>query len=181
MLKKYALKSLSAEYGKVLKKKKLREQKEFHSVLTGKQTRLLKKRFRKIHSVVTKVEKTAVKEFLNRKRKKIERNVTKNSLTVLELHKLRKRLKEYEYNRNSVGIKDAVTQSVKANTLPILLGSWHDCHVMIKHLEKVTRDRHEYPGEVILLNRLSNKVSDERDRLLVKIEKSLGSSEFCRK
>ena len=104
----------------------------------------------------------------------------KNTLQAAELHKLRKWLKQLEYNRNSVGIKGPKSRSVKANTLPILLGKWHDCQVMIRHLEKVSMDRGKHPGEVAQLNKITKDVSADRDLLLDKIKKSLATTGYHR-
>lgn len=181
MLKRYAFKSLPAEYRKVLKKRRLLEQKKLWNILNSKHARRIRKAYRKVKEIIPEVSRKKVDEFLREKKEQIERNVASNSLKASQLHKLRKRLKVYEYNRSSIGVKEPKTRSVKANTLPVLLGKWHDCQVMIRHLEKVTQDRHKYPGEVNMLNNVSARVTDDRNLLLVRIKKALAGSEYHRK
>lgn len=180
MLKKYTFNRLPTEYRKDLKKQRSEEQRDFYSILSSKLTRRVKKNCRKLVPLVSEVDRKAVSRYLKRKQKKIEKLVTKNTLQAAELHRLRRWLKELEYSRNSVGIKGPKSRSVKANNLPILLGKWHDCQVMIRHVEKVTRDRGKHPREVAQLNKIIKDVTADRDLLLDKIEKALTSPGYHR-
>jgi CHAD domain len=180
MLKKYTFNSLLTDYRKDLKHQRSEEQKDFYSILNSKLARRVKKNCRKIFPLVSEADEKKVSQYLKKKQKKIEKLVTKNTLQTAELHKLRKWLKELEYNRNSVGIKEPKSRSVKANTLPILLGKWHDCQVMIRHLEKVTRVRGKHPREVAQLKKTTKDVSADRDLLFDKIKMALTTSRHYR-
>ena len=136
MLKKYFLDNLLTEYSDSLKKLRLQEQKDYFSIVNKKVVSELKKKYHEIIPFVAKMDKKKVKNFMMKKKNKIEKLLSQGNLETEQVHALRKLLKKFNYNTKSINLGKQEKSLSNMDVLPELLGKWHDCQVVIKHLKK---------------------------------------------
>jgi hypothetical protein len=81
-------------------------------------------------------------------------------------------MKEFDYNRKSIRSETFVDKIRYDEDLPLLLGQWHDCQVMIRHMNKVaTKSNKE-------LAKIEKRIAKDSNQLLKRIMKSLRHSAF---
>ncbi len=111
---------------------------------------------------------------------KVEKIIRRVSLETQDLHRLRKWMKEFDYNRKSIRSETSVEKIRYDEDLPLLLGQWHDCQVMIRHMNKVaTKSNNGYFNTTSELAKIKKQISKDSDQLLKKIKISLSHSAFC--
>ena len=178
MLKEYFLNDLLKNYKDSLKKLRLKEQEDFFWIVTKKFDARLKKTYREIVPFLKKMDKKKVKSYMEKKRKKIEKLLNQNTLQTPEVHELRKRLKKFHYCWKILNLEKQNKPLPKKDVLPELLGKWHDCQVIIRHLKKVMDTVGINPKEVSQLEKIKTKISSDSQLLFKKIHASIPASEF---
>jgi hypothetical protein len=124
------------QYRNALKKILREECKNFFLITTSSFAEKLQKKYLKINAVLKKVSKKSTNRYMDKKRKEIEKLLHKKSLKNKQMHTLRKRLKEYQFNQKIFNYTDTQKLLPEKNALPELLGEWHDCQMVIQHLKK---------------------------------------------
>ena len=178
MLKKYFLNNLLKEYKNSLKKLRLKERKDFFSILNKTFIARLKKTYREIVPFLKKMNKKKVDSYMEKRRKKIKKLLNQDTLKTPQVHALRKRLKKFNYNRKSLNLEKQNKPLPKKDVLPELLGKWHDCQVIIRHLKKAMDTVGINPKEVSQLEKIKAKISSDSQILFKKINAAIPASEF---
>ena len=112
------------------------------------------------------------------KRIKIEKLLSQNTLKNKQMHLLRKRLKEYQYNQKSLNFSKQNKLISDMDVLPELLGEWHDYQVTINHLKKGINSGQINPTVNNQLENIKALFIFKREFLLNKINTALLNSLF---
>jgi hypothetical protein len=143
------------QYRNDLKKIVMEETENFFLTTTPSFAEKLQKKYIKINAVLRKINKKTANRYMEKKRAEIEELLYKKVLKNKQIHALRKRLKEYQFNQQ---ILDHIKKNKllsKKNALPELLGEWHDYQTVIQHLKKAIDSGEISPKES---NELENVV-----------------------
>jgi CHAD domain-containing protein len=132
------------QYRNDLKKIVTEETENFFLTATPSFAEKLQKKYIKINAVLRKVNKKRTNRYMDKKRTAIEKLLHKKGLKNKQMHALRKRLKEYQFNQKIFNCTYKNKLLPDKNALPELLGEWHDCQMVIQHLKKVMKS-----GEII--------------------------------
>ena len=142
IIKKYFIPPLLKLYRQSLKEVRLKEQADFFSTIDKKIMEELKTMNREIVSYIDQLNKKEVYQYMKQERQEIKKHLGQDSIQVKEAHDLRKLLKKFNYNRESLKLENKFKPLPKENILPDLLGEWHDEEVTIRHLKKaMTNDK----------------------------------------
>ena len=178
MLKKYFRDNLLAGYSNSLKKLRLQEQKDYFSIANKKLASELKKRYRVIVPFIAHMDKKKVRNYMKKKKNKIEKLLSQDTLETPQIHALRKRLKKFNYNRKSLNLDKQEKSLLNKDVLPELLGKWHDCQVVIKHLKKSMNTTGINPKEVTQCETVKANISSDSQDLFNKIKAAIHTSNF---
>ena len=178
MLRKYFLKNLLKDYRSSLKEFRLKEQEDFFSIANKKFVARLKKKHCKIVPFLKKIDKKKIKSYMKKKRIQIEKNISQKTLQAPQIHELRKSLKTFNYNRKSLNLEKKNKPLPKKDVLAELLGKWHDCQVVIRHLEKTIDACGMNPKELSQIEKIKENFSSDSQMLFYKINETTPSSEF---
>jgi hypothetical protein len=96
----------------------------------------LQKKYSKINAALAKTNKKMANRYIDKKRAEIKKLFHKKVLKNKQMHVLRKRLKEYQFNQKSLNYTNKNKLILEKNALPELLGEWHDYQTVIQHLKK---------------------------------------------
>jgi len=133
----------------------------------------LKKKYRIILSHLFTIKKESINTYLEKKKHKIQELLGEDYIKTAQIHKLRKQLKILNYNKEILSAKKKQEKFSKQDVLPELLGKWHDCKVIINHLEKAL-NRGQLPlMEVDQLKTIQSKIVYEGDVLLNEIKNTI--------
>ena len=116
----------------------------------------LQKKYYKINPALAKTNKKMANRYMDKKRAEIEKLLHKKALKNKQMHALRKRLKEYQFNQKSLNYTKKNKLILKKNALPELLGEWHDYQTVIQHLKKAIDSGEINPQES---NQLENVIA----------------------
>ena len=178
MLKKYFLDNLLTEYSNSLKKLRLQEQKDYFSIVNKKFASEVKKKYREIVPFIAQMDKKKVKDYMKKKKSKIEKLLSQGTLETPQAHALRKRLKKFNYNRKSLNLGKQEKSLSNKDVLPDLLGKWHDCQVVIKHLKKSMNTIGKDSKEVTQRKTVKANISSDSKELFSKINAAIHTSNF---
>lgn len=178
MLRKYLINNLLKNYRASLTKLRLKEQEDFFSIANKKFIARLTKTYREILPFLTKTDKKKVNSYMEKKRKKIEKLLSQDTLQKTQVHALRKRLKKFHYSLESLNLKKKNRLLPKKDVLPDLLGKWHDFQVIIRHLKKAMDTYRINPKEMGQLEKIKAKFSSDSELLFNKIIVTIHTSEF---
>ena len=178
MLKKYFLNNLLTGYSNSLKKLRLQEQKDYFSIANKKLVSELKKKYRVIVPFVAQMDKKKVKNYMKKKKNKIEKLLSQDTLETPQVHALRKRLKKFNYNKKSLDLDKQKKSLPNKDVLPELMGKWHDCQVVIKHLKKSMNTTGINPKEVTQCETVKANISSDSQDLFNKIKADIHTSNF---
>lgn len=169
ILKKYFRSNFLKNYRNNLKQRLLKEKADYFLIVNNKPASRLKKTIQKVKPLIAQIDKKKPESYMKRKRKTIEKTIRKKTLKASQLHLLRKHLKGFHFNRKSLGLKKVNDPLQKKDFLPRLLGKWHDCQVVIRHLKKAISTAGMHPQELGQLQKVEAKISAERNVLYDKI------------
>ncbi len=178
MLKKYFPKYSLGGYKKILRMSGLEEKRLFFSMIDTKMVNRFRSKFDEIDSFLPKIKPKNAARYLDKEIDNIKNLLNQNPLQKEKFHELRKRLKTLNYNWGSLSLKGYSNQISKKDSLPKLLGKWHDLQVMVKHLNDGLVMGRINPKEVIQLGNLKTQIFSDREMLFSQIQKAIPVSEF---
>ncbi|MFV5692403.1 CHAD domain-containing protein [Flavobacterium sp. LT1R49] len=178
LLEKHFFFNLPKDYCVDLKKELAKELKKFFSITNCKSGSTLKKNYRKIIPFLTKISKKKAQRYMDKKSAEIKKLLPQNTLKNKQMHMLRKRLKEYQYNQKSLNLSKQNKLISVMDVLPELLGEWHDYQVTINHLKKIIDSGQINPTENNQLESIKALFIFKREFLLNKINSALLNSLF---
>lgn len=166
------------EYKALLRKTRLEEKRVFGSMINSRMITRFRGKFDEIDSFLPDIKPKNAARYLDKEIDSIQNLLNQNPLQKEKLHQLRKRLKTLNYNRSSLSLKGYSNQIKKKDSLPKLLGKWHDLQVMLKHLDdELVRGRIN-SEEVIQLGNLKTQIFLDSEILFTQIQKALPVSDF---
>lgn len=136
MLKKYFDKKAIKDYRKNLKTQQFKAEGKFFALVNKKLLIQLNKKYRLIILHLYNVNPQKINTYFEKKRNQIQELLGQESTQIKQIHEIRKKLKILNYNRAIVVEEQPEKKLLKLDVLPELLGKWHDCQVIIEHLEK---------------------------------------------
>ncbi len=110
---------------------------------------------------------------MDNKKAKIEKLLRQNTLKNKQIHILRKRLKEFQYNEKSLNYNNQNPLILNKDILSELLGEWHDYQITINHLKKVIDSGKINPNENNQLENIKTTFTFKRELLFNKINTTL--------
>ncbi|MBK9737655.1 MAG: CHAD domain-containing protein [Saprospiraceae bacterium] len=177
ILKKYCINNSLKDFRRNLKKLRLKEQKYFFSILHKNFSARLKKKYHVIASFLSSISKKKVNSYLDIQQNSITKLLSQTSVQTQHIHELRKQLKKFYNIVNCTDVKKNESMSNK-KILPTLLGKWHDCQVILYHLDKTIESGEINHEEISQLEKIKRKISSDKLILLHKIRIALPKSAF---
>lgn len=151
-----------------LKKRIQKEQLDLHSVINKKRKKKIKRSFKKMTPVIKELDEKKVNDFIEKKREKISDLILQKPLEPLQVHELRKKLKENFYNQNSLG--QPIAEKLKEeDSFQEILGKWHDGRRVNDHLERSIIKEETDPQEIMQLIQIDEEIMAKTHQLLNKI------------
>ena len=176
MLKNYFGNKIIKDYRKTLKTLRLKAEKDFFSLLNKKIMRKLNKKHHSIIPHLREIDNKKIAIYLEKKEKQIKELLHREIIQTKQIHQLRKELKVLNYNKAITSKEKHSTQDV----LPELLGKWHDCQVIIKHLKKTLNRRKLDKNEEAQLKIIQSKIINKRNILFDEIKKAIKENDLSR-
>lgn len=173
MLKNYFDNKYIKDYRKSLKKIRLKAEKDFFSLLNKKLRNQLNKKHHSIIPHLREIDDKKIAIYLEKKEDQIQELLGQNIIQTEQIHQLRKELKILNYNKAITTKQKQEKELSKQDVLPELLGKWHDCQVIIKHLEKVLNRRKSSRNEEDQLKIIQSKIVNKRNILFNEIKKAI--------
>jgi CHAD domain-containing protein len=177
LLEKYFFFNLPKEYSADLKNELTKALKKFCSI-TNKSGPILQKKYRKIMPFLSRISKKKAQRYMDKKRAKIEKLLRQNNLKNKQIHLLRKRLKELQYNEKLLNYNKQNKLISSKNMLSELLGEWHDYQVTVNHLKKVIDTGAINANETNQLENIRAAFTSKRNLLFNKINAALTQTLF---
>jgi CHAD domain-containing protein len=159
-----------------LKRLRLKEEKYFFSMLNKKLKNQVNKKYQAIIPHLNKIDKKKKITYFDKKKNYIQELLVQESIQIEQIHKLRKQLKILNYNKAIVDKEKPEEKFSKQNVLPELLGKWHDCQVIIKHLEKTLKRGQLSVTELDQIKSIKSKIVQESNVQLNEIRNTLPES-----
>lgn len=178
LLEKYLFFNLPKEYSIYLKKELAKELKKFFSIINNALGLTLEKKYRKTIPFLIQLNKKKPQRYMDKKRTKIEKLLSQNSLKNKQIHLLRKRLKELQYNESSLNYNKQNRIISNKNILPELLGEWHDYKVTFNHLKKFINSNVLDINEINQLENLKVLFKFKKKLVYTKINATLSNHRF---
>jgi CHAD domain-containing protein len=176
MLKKYFRKNSTNDYDKRLKKLRLKAEEDFFLLVNKKLMNQLNKKYQKIIPHLHRINQKNINTYLDKKKNYIQELLVQESVQIEQIHKLRKQLKILNYNKALVDKEKPEEKLSKQDVLPELLGKWHDCQVIIKHLKKTLKKGQLSLSELNQIKIIKSKIVHESNVLLNEIRNALPES-----
>lgn len=170
MLKNYFENKVVTDYRKSLKKLRLKAEEDFFKLVNKKLIYRLNKKHYTINPHLDKIDKKKINSYLEKKQNHIQELLGQEIIQSEQIHNLRKQLKILNYNRAIEDTKKQDEDLLKQDVLPELLGKWHDCQVIIKHLEKTLNRRKLSRNEEDQLKITQSKIVNKRNILFDEIK-----------
>ena len=136
MLKNYFTNNVLKAYSVKLKKSQVTALEKYISLVSIKYITKLKKNFREMTSFLKNINKKRGEGYIEKQKKDIEKLLSPINVKPSQLHTLRKKLKKLIYIRKILSYEKPVDPIPQKDNLPELLGKWHDCQIVIRHLKK---------------------------------------------
>jgi CHAD domain-containing protein len=181
MINKYhSIKSLN-DYRNSLKKNQLQEQEIFFSMINKHFVDILKKKYKIITPLLSNINKKEANSYIEKKINSIQKLLSKSLLKTEDVHELRKQIKLLNFSKKSFSLKEKNNPNSNQELLTNLLGKWHDCQVIINHLNKTMDTDNLNPKEISQIKILKTKISSRSELLFNKIKSAIPLSEFYKK
>ena len=177
ILKKYLLTNSIKDYSKTLKLLQSKEKEDFFLLVNKKLFDQLNKKYKKIIPYISGIDIEKANRYLKKRKSRIQKLLGKEIIQKKQLHELRKRLKVFNYNREIL-CKEQDKTLLKNDDLPVLLGKWHDCQVIRKHLKKTIDNCKFNENDINQLKVIKTKIVLDREKLFKEISISIPESEF---
>ena len=154
-----------------LKKNEAVETNIYFSILTKKFIEQLDEKFNEIKPFTAQVTKEKAEDYLSNKKREINALVNNGDLQPEQAHELRRQLKTYNYNLNSLYKQDK--PPAEKDALPELLGKWHDRQVILWQLGKTNEIEEINSQEIHHLEKIKGEITVESDALFDQIKTAL--------
>jgi CHAD domain-containing protein len=177
MMKKYFVINILNEYRSKLRNQRLKEQRDYFSIVYAELTWLRKSCSNTI-PFLDQLDESFVNIFMEKRRKKIEIHMNQTPLQPSQIHKLRKLLKRFNYNQRCLEIKNPNDTKKEIYALDERLGKWQDCQVFIKHLELAMDAKGVSQEERNQLEEIRTNMVSESKLLFDKINETISLSEL---
>ena len=171
MLNNYFGNKMIKDYRKSLKKLRLKAENDFFSLLNKKLMDQLNKKHHSINPHLREIDSKKTSIYLEKKENQIKELLGKNIIQTEQIHQLRKELKILNYNKAIIAKEKQDKELSQQDVLTEILGKWHDCQVIIKHLEKALNQEKLSPAEAEQLKIIHSKIVNKRNILFNEIKK----------
>ncbi|HSN49343.1 MAG TPA: CHAD domain-containing protein [Flavobacterium sp.] len=165
-------------YRKSLKKLRLKAEKDFFLLVDKKVKNQLIKKYYEIIPHLKSIDQKKMDTYLAKKENQIQELLGQEIIRTGQIHKLRKQLKILNYNQAIVYPEISEEKLSGQEVLPELLGKWHDCQVIIKHLKKMLTIGKLGPTELAEIKTIKPKIVLESKGLLNEIRNTLRVPRF---
>ena len=183
MLKNYFEKKVIKDYRKNLKRLRLKAEEDFFLLVNKKLMNQLNKKYQAIIPHLHRINQKNINTYLDKKKNYIQELLVQESIQIEQIHKLRKQLKILNYNKALIDkenpqekLSKQDEKPTKHDVLPELLGKWHDCEVIIKHLKKTLKKEQLSLTELNQIKTIKSKIVHESNVLLNEIRNALPES-----
>ena len=133
-LKKFSRRKLFADYNKKLSESMMKARADFFSELQQYDKEGMTLNFNSIRKAAKKISKSDIKKYLKKQYGKVKDEL-KSSQVILQLHDVRKLLKNISYAEKLMQLTSGRNQK-NMQKLSDLIGDWHDITITIEHLRK---------------------------------------------
>lgn len=137
---------------------------------------MVNKKYQSINPHLHRINQKNINTYLDKKRNYIQELLAQESIQIEQIHKLRKQLKILNYNKALADKEKPEETFSKQDVLPELLGKWHDCQVIIKHLKKTLKKGQLSLTELNPIKTIKSKIVYESNVLLNEIRNALPES-----
>lgn len=139
-------------------------------------------RLSKIHLAIIphlcKIDKKKLSTYIAKKENHLQEIIGQEIIQTWQIHKLRKQLKLLNYNKEIVNKNKQDESLSKQDVLSELLGKWHDCKVIIRHIKKALNRGQLSLTEVDQLKTIQSKIVQEGNILLDEIKNAIAIGVF---
>ena len=160
-------------YRNDLKKLLTEELNDFFTIIKPSFAEKLRKKYSKINSLLVKTTKKKTNRYMDKKRADVEKLLYKKTLKKKQIHGLRKKLKEYQFNKQSLKYTKKNSLMSMKTTMTDLLGEWHDYQTVIQHLKKARDSGEINSKESGQLNNVITTFTFKNNQLFNKINTTL--------
>jgi CHAD domain-containing protein len=171
MLKNYFGNKMIKDYRKSLKKLRLKAENDFFSLVNKKLLDQLNINHHKIIPHLREIDSKKIAIYLGKKANYIQELLCQNIIQTEQIHQLRKELKILNYNKAIIDKEKQDKELSQQGVLTELLGKWHDCQVIIKHLENALQQEKLSLAEAEQLKIIHSKIVNKRNILFNEINK----------
>ncbi|MEY3420588.1 MAG: hypothetical protein RIR48_873 [Bacteroidota bacterium] len=173
MLRRYLTGNTLSNYRYRIKKIRLKEQDKFFLLMKSKCIKRLKKKYHVIAHQLNKINNKKAVIYLEKKKNLINKLLDADRLEPEQIHELRKRLKILNYSMKFLSLEKQDKQFLEKNIISGLIGKWHDCQVLTRHLEKAEKDVCINSNEINELEKVRMKIIKNSELLLSKINSAI--------
>ena len=132
----------------------------------------LKKAQQDLIPYIKKVKTRRINKFIKKNINETKKIIIHGLSTNKKIHHFRKQLKNIQYILKGTGMETSNKLIQNSSMLSDLLGKWHDCRVIIKHLEKIDSKKMEL-AEKRLIEKIKLGFASKNAFLLSKINSKL--------
>lgn len=177
-LKKYFGHNIVKDYQKNLKRLQLKAEEDFFLLINKKLMDRLSKKHLAIIPHLCKIDKKKLSTYIAKKENHLQEIIGQEIIQTWQIHKLRKQLKLLNYNKEIVNKNKQDESLSKQDVLSELLGKWHDCKVIIRHIKKALNRGQLSLTEVDQLKTIQSKIVQEGNILLDEIKNAIAIGVF---
>jgi CHAD domain-containing protein len=155
------------EYLKYLEEERDKEADNFFSLVNDELKKDLRSIYKSIIHFFDHVHKKEIENYISNRKRKIIRFISRRNNSDMQIHGIRKLLKEFFYIKKMIISKDIPV--LRIEEFQELLGQWHDNLIMTDHLQKVVDEGSVGIQEKKRLASLKKIIDDKKDHLFEKI------------
>ena len=180
MLKNYFGNKIIKDYRKTLTTLRLKAEKDFFSLLNKKIMRKLNKKHHSIIPHLREIDNKKIAIYFDKKENQIQQLLGQEIIQTEQIHQLRKELKILNYNKAIITKEKQDKELSQQDILTELLGKWHDCQVIIKHLENAFNQEKLSLTESEQFKIIHSKIVNKRNILFNEIKKAIKKNDLSR-
>jgi CHAD domain-containing protein len=133
MLEKYFSIEFLQEYRRKLREKNSQELKNYNALVRDLES-VIEKSFKRTDPWIAQVSKRKINDFISKRKSKIRILINENLIQPIQIHLLRKRIKQYSYSLKIA--YNGISILKEMDMLADLTGKWHDQRVLLHHLDQ---------------------------------------------
>ncbi len=169
MIKKHDPHHLIKKYPTQLKSRLKDKESDFYLMANKRTAGKLKGYYKEIISYIKGIQSHKATDYIRNRKRKVKTLLEQKIIKIVQVHQLRKLLKEYYYNLKSIDLKSDGKVFKKGNDLQELMGKWHDNRIIHMHLNKALSNQLLDTREVNHLIKISLKILYNSEMLFRKI------------